>query len=49
MMTADHRLTELAQILAAGLLRSKRRESEELSGHLEKTRLDFPPERRVHG
>jgi hypothetical protein len=48
LMTADERLTEVAQILAAGLVRLRRQESEKHISHLEKKRLDFSPERSVH-
>jgi hypothetical protein len=48
LMTADERLSEVAQILAAGLLRLRREESETHVGHLEKKRLDFSPDRSVH-
>ena len=48
LMTADERLNELAQILAAGLLRLRRQESEKPISHLEKKRLDFSPDRSVH-
>jgi hypothetical protein len=47
-MTADERLTEVAQILAAGLLRLRGKESEKHVSHLEKKRLDFSPDRSVH-
>ena len=47
-MSAEERLAELAQILATGLLRLRRKESERHVGHLEKKRLDFTPDRRVH-
>jgi hypothetical protein len=46
LMTADERLTEVAQILAAGLIRLRRRESSAaVSGDF---RLDFSPDRSVH-
>jgi hypothetical protein len=48
LMSAEERLTELAQILAAGLLRLRRIESEKPISHLEKKRLDLSPERSVH-
>ena len=48
LMTADERLSEMAQILAAGLLRLRRRESEKHISHLEKKRLDFLPHRSGH-
>ena len=48
LMTADERLSEVAQILAAGLLRLRRQESEKHVSHLEKKRVDFVPDRSVH-
>lgn len=48
LMSADERLTEVAQILAAGLLRLRRQESEKHVSHLEKNNLDFPHRRSVH-
>jgi hypothetical protein len=48
LMTAEERLTEVAQILATGLLRLRRRESERHVSHLEKKNLDFSPDRSVH-
>jgi hypothetical protein len=48
LMSADQRLTEIAQILAAGLLRLRRRESEKHVSHLEKKHLDLSRERSVH-
>ena len=47
-MTSDERLTELARILAGGLLRLRWRESEKHVSHLEKKRLDLSRERSVH-
>jgi hypothetical protein len=47
LMTADERLTEVAQILAAGLNRLRRRESTSAIGSRD-FRLDFSPERSVH-
>jgi hypothetical protein len=47
LMTADERLTELAQILAAGLIRLRRRQSISAAGSRD-FRLDFSPERSVH-
>jgi hypothetical protein len=47
-MSADQRLSELAQICAAGILRLRRRESEKDISHLEKNGLDFPPRRSGH-
>jgi len=48
LMSADQRLTEVAQICAAGILRLRRRESEKHISHLEKNSLDFSPDRSVH-
>jgi len=48
LMTSDERLTELARILAAGLLRLRWRESEKHVSHLEKNSLDFSADRSVH-
>jgi hypothetical protein len=48
LMTPDERLDEVAQILAAGLLRLRRQESEKHVSHLETKRLDFSPDRSVH-
>ena len=48
LMTADERLTEIAQICAAGLLRLRGREAEKHVSHLEKNGLDFSPDRSVH-
>jgi hypothetical protein len=47
-MSTDERLTEVAQILAAGLVRL--RHGRLLSDHstLEKNNLDFSPDRSVH-
>ena len=47
LMTADERLNELAQILAAGLIRLRRRESMSAAARGD-FRLDFSPERSVH-
>jgi hypothetical protein len=48
LMTPEERLTEVAQILAAGLVRLRQRQF--LNGHsrLEKNSLDFSPDRSVH-
>ena len=46
-MTSDERLTELAGILATGLLRL-RRQSHSDSSPLRDFRLDFSPDRSVH-
>jgi hypothetical protein len=48
LMTADERLTETAQICAAGILRLRRQEAEKHVSHLEKNGLDFSPDRSVH-
>jgi hypothetical protein len=48
LMTADERLTEIAQLCAAGLLRLRQRESEKHVSHLEKNSLDFSPRRSGH-
>jgi len=48
LMTAAERLAEVAQILAAGLQRVRREESEKPVRYLEKKRLDFSPDRSVH-
>ena len=48
LMSADQRLSELAQICAAGILRLRRRESEKHVSHLEKNGLDFLSRRSVH-
>ena len=48
LMTSDERLTELAGILATGLLRLRQKESDRHDSHLEKVRLDFPLDRSVH-
>jgi hypothetical protein len=47
LMSAEERLTELAQILAAGLIRLRRRQSISAPGSRD-FRLDFSPERSVH-
>jgi hypothetical protein len=47
LMTADERLAEVAQILAAGLVRLRRREAMSAAGSGD-FRLDFSPERSVH-
>ena len=47
LMTAEERLTKLAQILAAGLIRLRRRQSISAPGSRD-FRLDFSPERSVH-
>lgn len=50
LMSASERLTEIGEILAAGILRLKARESagNVVVDHRE-TSLDFPAHRRVHG
>jgi hypothetical protein len=47
LMTAAERLDEIARLLAAGLLRLRRREAAYQRG-LEKNSLDFSPGRSVH-
>jgi hypothetical protein len=47
LMTAEERLTEVAQILAAGFMRLRRRQSIS-SAVCRDFRLDFSPERSVH-
>jgi hypothetical protein len=48
LMTAEQRLTELAQILAAGFLRLRRRHSMSIASGSRDFGLDFSPERSVH-
>jgi hypothetical protein len=48
-MTADERLNEIAQILAAGLIRLLQRQFPNGLSRLEKNSLDFSPDRSVHG
>ena len=48
LMTAEERLTEVAQILAAGLLRLRRRAIPDDRSSLEKNSLDFSPGRSGH-
>jgi hypothetical protein len=48
LMTPAERFDEIAEILAAGILRLRRRESEKHVSHLEKNSLDFSPDRSVH-
>ncbi len=48
LMTADQRLSEMGTILAAGLLRLRRQQSDKHVSHLEKKGLDFSPARSVH-
>ena len=47
LMTASERLTEVGEILAAGLLRLRARERE--AGDHGDVSLDFPTTRSVHG
>jgi hypothetical protein len=47
-MTTDERLNEVAQILAAGLLRLRQGQFPNDRSRLEKNSLDFSPERSVH-
>jgi hypothetical protein len=46
-MTAAERIREIGEILAAGILRLKARES--AGGDHRETSLDFPATQRVHG
>jgi hypothetical protein len=48
LMISAERLNEIAEILAAGLLRLRRREAEKHVSHLEKNSLDFSPHRSGH-
>ena len=48
LMTAEQRLTELGEILAAGLLRLRRRLLSADHSKLEKNSLDFPADRSGH-
>jgi hypothetical protein len=48
LMSAEERLTELASILAAGLLRLRRRQTSPYHGDPEKNGLDFSPDRSGH-
>ena len=48
LMTADERLSEVAQILAAGLVRLRRAQYPSDHGRLEKNSLDFSADRSVH-
>jgi hypothetical protein len=48
LMTAEERLSEVAQILAAGLVRLRQRNFQSDCSRLEKTRLDFSPDRSGH-
>jgi hypothetical protein len=46
--TAAERLAEVAEILAAGVLRLRRRQLGACPGDREQVRLDFSPDRSVH-
>ena len=48
LMTAEERLTEVARILAAGLVRLRRRQHLNDRNRLEKNDLDFSPDRSGH-
>ena len=48
LMTADERLTEVAQILAAGLMRLRKCQIRNQCNRLEKNSLDFSPGRSGH-
>jgi hypothetical protein len=48
LMTADERLMEVAQILAAGLVRLRQRRFMNDHSNLEKNGLDFSPDRSGH-
>jgi len=48
LMTLEERLSEVAQILAAGLVRLRQRECRNDCSRLEKNSLDFSPHRSVH-
>jgi hypothetical protein len=48
LMTAEERLTEVAQILAAGLIRLRQRQLPNGHSRLEKNDLDFSADRSVH-
>ena len=48
-MTAAERIREIGEILAAGILRLKARESVGNDVDRRETSLDFPATRRVHG
>ena len=48
LMSADERLAAIAQILAAALMRLRRRESQRHVSDLEKNGLDFSPHRSGH-
>jgi hypothetical protein len=48
LMTPAERVDEIAEILAAGISRVRRRRRENKFSYLEKVRLDFSPDRSVH-
>jgi hypothetical protein len=48
LMSAAERLDELAEILAAGLIRLRQRQFLNAHSRLEKNSLDFSPHRSVH-
>jgi hypothetical protein len=47
LMTAAERLDEIAAILAAGLMRLRRRKSTRIAGDRGDSSLDFPPGRSI--
>jgi hypothetical protein len=47
-MSAEERLSELARVLAAGLVRLREKEKSSSCEDLRDYRLDFPPGRSVH-
>jgi hypothetical protein len=49
LMTPAERLDEIAEILAAAIMRLRLRQNENVSSHLEKFRLDLSPTRSGHG
>ena len=48
-LNAAEHLAEIAEILAAGVLRLRRRQLGDHPGDQEQVRLDFSPDRSVHG
>jgi hypothetical protein len=48
LMTPAERLDEIAEILAAGILRLRRRQKEHISSRLEQVQLDLSPTRSGH-
>jgi hypothetical protein len=48
-MTAAERLDEIAEILAAGLIRLRARKSSRISAHHGESSLDFSPDQSGHG